>query len=124
MRPILCVAAAIALAGCHSTTVVEDNFFATWEIDSVSVGAVTCEEVGAVTVDMDVLNTDTGERQIFTFACNAYQGTSGEIGVGTFDVIMSLNDGAGASLSQTRVGTENLSVAGTIDLGHHIFQVP
>lgn len=123
MRTILCVAAAIALAGCHSTTVVEDNFFATWEIDSASVGAVTCGQVGAVTVDMDVLNVDNGVRQIFTFPCTDYQGTSGEIGVGTFDVVMSLNDAAGA-LSQTRVGTENLSVAGPIDLGHHIFQVP
>ncbi len=128
---IAAVAGAFALGGCGGSTVVvtpasapiQDNFFVTWEIQSATVGPVTCEEAATPTVDMDIVNIDTGSRQIFTFPCNAYQGTSGPIDVGHFDVLLNLTDRGGAAISQTDVGTENISQAGTIDLGHHVFQI-
>jgi hypothetical protein len=124
--------AIFALAGCGggtvtvtpSSTPIEDFFFATWEIDSTLDGPLSCEEAVTPTVDMDVLNVDTGSRTVFTFACNAYQGTSPAVDVGTFDVLLSLNDPAGNVVSQTEVGTENVTQSGTLDLGHHIFQIP
>jgi hypothetical protein len=123
---------ALFVAGCGGNTVVvtptgtpvQDNFFATWEIDSQRFGAVSCEEAGAATVDMDLVNVDTGRRFVYSFDCRDYQGTSGPVDVGSFDVLLSLTDFNGFVLSQTNVGTENVSTAGTIDLGHHIFLVP
>ncbi|MGZ3438768.1 MAG: hypothetical protein ACXVDD_04610 [Polyangia bacterium] len=122
----------VMLAGCGSSgggTVVvpaspppvEDNFFATWEIQSVSVGPLDCFEAGAATVDMDIVNLDSGARFVYAFDCAAYQGTSGPVDVGRFDVLLTLDDGSGGVISQVDVGTENVSTAGTIDLGHFIF---
>jgi hypothetical protein len=124
----------LAIAGCSgggSTVVVpttpppvQDNFFATWEIQSGTYGSLACEEVGAATVDMDVVNVDTGSRFVFSFDCRDYQGTSGPVDVGRFDVLLNLADASGGVLSQIDVGTENVSTAGTIDLGHFIFTLP
>jgi hypothetical protein len=122
----------VVLAGCgsgSSTTVVvpaspppvEDNFFATWEIQSASVGSLSCSDVGAATVDMDIVNLDTGSRFVDSFDCAAYQGTSGAVDVGRFDVLLLLSDASGGAITQIDVGTENVSTAGTIDLGHFIF---
>jgi hypothetical protein len=123
----------VMLAGCGSsgggTTVVvpsspppvEDNFFATWEIQSVSVGPLDCFEAGAATVSMDIVNIDTGGRFVYSFDCAAYQGTSGPVDVGRFDVLLTLDDAGGGVISQVDVGSENVSTAGTIDLGHFIF---
>ncbi len=93
----------------------QDNFFATWEIDSAS---------GARFVDLDLVNVDTGSRAVFTFDCDDYQGTSGLVDAGHFDVLLNLTDGSGAVLAQTGVGVQHLTRAGTVDLGHHIFQIP
>jgi hypothetical protein len=122
----------VVVAGCGGgTTVVTpagppivDNFFATWEIQSASVGPLDCSTAGASFVDMDIVNLDTSARFVDSFACNAFQGTSEPVDVGRFDVLLSLNDPAGNVLSQVDVGTENVSVAGTIDLGHFIFTLP
>lgn len=123
----------VIVAGCssHTTVVtpaspppVEDNFFATWEIRSASVGPLDCFSAGASNVDMDIVNVDTGNRFVDTFPCDAYQGTSGPIDVGNFDVLLNLTDATGGVLSQVEVGTENVSTAGTIDLGHFIFTLP
>ncbi|MCU1277916.1 MAG: hypothetical protein JWM53_1462 [bacterium] len=123
----------VVIAGCGGgTTVVvpaspppvQDNFFATWEIQSAAVGPLTCFEAGASTVDMDIVNVDTGSRFIDSFDCAAYQGTSGPVDVGRFDVLLNLSDSAGGVISQVDVGTENVSTAGTIDLGHIIFTLP
>lgn len=123
----------VIVAGCssHTTVVtpaspppVEDNFFATWEIHSASVGPLDCFSAGASNVDMDIVNVDTGNRFVDTFPCDAYQGTSGPIDVGNFDVLLNLTDATGGVLSQVEVGTENVSTAGTIDLGHFIFTLP
>jgi len=124
----------VIVGGCssHTTVVtpsspppVEDNFFATWEIDSASFGAsIDCASAGAATVDMDIVNTDTGSRFVDSFDCNAYQGTSGPVDVGNFDVLLQLTDPSGGVISQVDVGTENVSTAGTIDLGHFIFTLP
>jgi len=73
---------------------------------------------------MDIVNVDTGGRFVYSFDCRAYQGTSGPVDVGRFDVLLNLTDGAGGVISQVDVGTENVSTAGTIDLGHFIFTVP
>jgi len=123
---------ALAVAGCGARNVtvtpagtpIQDNFFATWEIDSQVVGPITCEEAGAITVQMDILNLNSRVHVIDSFDCRAYQGTSGPVDVGNFDILLDLLDVSGRLLSQTHVGTENISVAGTIDLGHHIFLVP
>jgi hypothetical protein len=131
LRQILAFCALCA-AGCGGGSVtvtpagpaIEDNFFATWEIQSQSFGPVSCEEVGVASVDMDIVNVDTNRRFVYSFDCRDYQGTSGPVDVGSFDVLLSLTDFNGVVLSQTDVGTENVSVAGTIDLGHHIFLVP
>jgi hypothetical protein len=119
------------LAGCgEETTVVvtpaavQDNFFVTWELSSGAFGPIDCFSAGASTVDMDILNVDTGERFVDVFPCDDYQGTSRPVGVGAFDILLDLTDGAGGVLSTVNVGTENVSVAGTIDLGHVIFNVP
>jgi hypothetical protein len=124
----------VIVGGCGSSTTVvtpsspppvEDNFFATWEIDSVSFGAsVDCGSVGAATVDMDIVNTDTGNRFVDSFDCNTYQGTSGPVDVGNFDILLQLTDPSGGVITQVDVGTENVSTAGTIDLGHFIFTLP
>lgn len=121
----------VLVAGCGSSTTVvtpaspppvQDNFFATWEIDSASFGgAIDCRSAGASTVDMDIVNLDTGSRFVDAFDCNAYQGTSGPVDVGRFDVLVQLTDPSGGVISQVDVGTENVSTAGTIDLGHVIF---
>src|SRR5581483_2165824 len=104
---------ALFVAGCGGSTVtvtptgtpVQDNFFATWEIDSQSFGVVSCEEAGAATVDMDLVNVDTNRRFVYSFDCRDYQGTSGPVDVGNFDVLLSLTDFNGFVLSQTNVGT-------------------
>ena len=123
----------IIVAGCssHTTVVtpaspppVEDNFFATWEIQSTSVGPLDCAAAGASFVDMDLVNTDTGARFVDSFACTDYQGTSEPVDVGNFDVLLNLTDAGGGVISQVEVGTENVSTAGTIDLGHFIFTLP
>ena len=124
----------VILGGCGgSTTVVtpaspptvQDNFFATWEIDSASFGAsIDCASAGAATVDMDIVNTDSGSRFVDSFDCNAFQGTSGPVDVGNFDILLQLADPSGGVISQVHVGTENVSTVGTIDLGHFIFTLP
>ncbi|HEX6836239.1 MAG TPA: hypothetical protein VF334_06675 [Polyangia bacterium] len=132
MKQALLLSLVIA-AGCgsHTTVVtpaspppVEDNFFATWEIQSASVGPLDCFSAGASFVDMDLVNTDTGARFVDSFACDDYQGTSEPVDVGNFDVLLNLTDASGGVLSQVEVGTENVSTAGTIDLGHFIFTLP
>jgi hypothetical protein len=134
VKPALFLSLVIA-AGCGSrggSTVVvpaspgsvEDNFFATWEIESGSFGAIDCSSAGAATVDMDIVNVDTGSRFVDSFDCNDYQGTSGPVDVGNFDVLLNLSDPSGGVISQVDVGTENVSTAGTIDLGHFIFTLP
>jgi hypothetical protein len=124
----------VIVGGCGSSTTVvtpaspppvEDNFFATWEIDSASFGAsVDCGSVGAATVDMDIVNTDTGSRFVDSFDCSAYQGTSEPVDVGNFDILLQLTDPSGGVITQVDVGTGNVSTAGTIDLGHFIFTLP
>ena len=127
--------AGIAVAGCgsgSSTTVVTpaspppvvDNFFATWEIDSTSVGPLSCPQAGAAFVDMDIVNVDTNSRFVDSFDCNSYQGTSEPVDVGRFDVLLNLTDASHGVISSVDVGTENVSTAGTIDLGHFIFTLP
>jgi hypothetical protein len=113
-----------AVVGPASPPPVQDNFFATWEIQSARVGPLACEEAGAATVDMDIVNVDTGSRFVYSFDCRDYQGTSGPVDVGSFDVLLNLTDPSGGVMSQVDVGTENVSTAGTIDLGHFIFTLP
>jgi hypothetical protein len=124
---------AVALAGCNdSTTVVtptrarpiEDNFFLTWEIHSRLSGPLDCRDAGASTVDTDLVNADTGERFIDSFDCNAFQGTTGPVSVGRFDVLVNLTDPSGGVIAQVDLGAQNLTTAGTIDLGHVVFLVP
>jgi hypothetical protein len=100
-----------------------DRFFVTWEIHSQTFGPIDCASAGATEVDMDMVNTDSGVRFVDRFRCDDYQGRSGPIDVGTFDVLLILADPTGAVLSQIDVGTENVTAAGTLDLGHVIFQV-
>ena len=123
----------VVAAGCGSSTTtvtpaspppVEDNFFVTWEIQSATVGPLDCFEAGAASVDLDIVNVDTGSRFTDSFDCRDYQGTSGPIDVGRFDVLVQLADSSGGVISQTDLGTENVSTAGTIDLGHVIFTLP
>jgi hypothetical protein len=118
----------VMLAGCGGggTTVVttRDNFFVTWEIQSGIYGPLDCSQAGAAGVDMDIVNVDTGARFVDSFRCTDYQGTSQLVDVGSFDVLVALVDPRGGVLSQVHIGTENVSVAGTIDLGHVIFTLP
>jgi hypothetical protein len=125
----------VLVAGCGSrgsTTVVgpaspppvQDNFFVTWEIDSSFYGPLDCFQAGAAAVDMDIVNVDTGSRFVDSFRCDAYQGLSGPVDVGRFDVLLNLTDARGGVMSQLDLGTENVSTAGTIDLGHIIFTLP
>jgi hypothetical protein len=122
----------VMLAGCgppavvvgpSSSPPVQDNFFATWEISSSFYGPISCPSAGASFVDMDIVNVDTGSRFVYSFDCNAYQGTSGPVDVGRFDVLLNLTDPAHGVISSIDVGVENVSTAGTIDLGHFIFTV-
>src|SRR5579859_2687032 len=120
----------VLLCACSgSTTVVtpaavEDRLFATWEISSAAFGPVACATVGATSVTMDLVNVSSGERFIETFDCGDYQGTSAPLSVGSYDVLIDLEDAGGATLSQVDLGTDNISTAGTIDLGHVVFRVP
>jgi hypothetical protein len=123
----------VVAAGCGSSTTVVtpagpppvvDNFFVTWEIQSASVGPLSCESAGAAFVDLDIVNVDTGTRFVDSFDCRDYQGTSEPVDVGRFDVLVQLTDATGGVMSQTDLGTENVSTAGTIDLGHVIFTLP
>ncbi len=107
-----------------SSPPVVDNFFATWEIQSTAVGPLVCAQAGATEVDMDIVNLDTGNRFVDSFDCNAYQGTSQPVDVGRFDVLLNLVDPSGGVIAQVDVGTENVSTAGTIDLGHIVFTLP
>ncbi len=128
---MLAGALALALGGCgNSGTVtvgpsgtIEDNFFVTWEIDSATLGAIDCASVGASGVDMDVVNVDTGRRFLFPFACEAFQGTSGPVDAGAFDVLLNLVDPSGGVIDQVDIGVENVNAAGTLDLGHVIFRL-
>ena len=131
---LLCLVSVGALVGCGSSTTVtvtptnatpvEDNFFVTWEIDSASFGPLECAQAGAATVDMDIVNADTGERFIYSFPCNDFEGTSGPVSVGHFDVLLNLLDGSDGVLSSVDIGTQNLTQAGTLDLGHVVFSFP
>jgi hypothetical protein len=113
-----------SMIGCGGGTVVQDSFFATWELRSSTVGPLDCASASATEVDMDLVNLDTQARFISRFRCDAYQGTSGPVDVGNFDVLLNLTDPSGGVLSQAHIGTENVSTAGTIDLGHVIFTLP
>ncbi len=73
---------------------------------------------------MDIVNVDTGNRFVDNFDCNAYQGTSQPVDVGRFDVLLNLVDPTGGVISQVDIGVENVSTAGTIDLGHVVFTLP
>jgi hypothetical protein len=125
--------AMLAVAGCSTgetviveptgTVPIQDNFFVTWEISSAAFGPIDCFSVGASSVDMDIVDVDTGERFVYSFACEDYQGTSGPVGVGTFNVLLNLSDAGGGVISQVDVGVSNVTTAGTIDLGHVVFQV-
>lgn len=115
---------AVVVGPSGGPPVVQDNFFVTWEIDSRTVGPLDCFQAGAATVDMDIVNLDSGARFVYSFDCNAFQGTSGPVDVGRFDVLVNLADRGGGVLSQIDVGAENVSTAGTIDLGHVIFTLP
>jgi hypothetical protein len=112
----------------HQTVVVpatvQDRFFATWEIDSTRLGSIDCATAGASTVDMDLVNADSGNRFVFSFPCDAYQGTSGPVDVGRFDVLVNLTDPSGGVISQANIGAENVTTGGTIDLGHVVFSAP
>jgi hypothetical protein len=128
---LLTVGALWSLAGCgnHETVVatgtpIADSFFATWEIHSASVGPLDCASAGASEVDMDIVNVDSGARFVDRFNCSDYQGTSQPVDVGNFDILLNLTDPTGGVLAQAHVGTENVSTAGTIDLGHVIFTLP
>lgn len=122
------------VAGCdsHGEVVVApsappaivDNFFVTWEIESTTFGPLSCAQANAPEVDLDIVNVDTGERFVDSFACEALQGTSGPVGEGRFDVLVNLVDPTGAVLSQTDLGVSTVATAGTIDLGHVIFTLP
>jgi hypothetical protein len=123
----------VVVAGCGSSTTVVtpaspppvvDNFFVTWEIQSATVGPLDCFSAGAEFVDLDIVNVDTGARFVDSFDCRDYQGTSEPVDVGRFDVLVQLTDAGHGVLSQTDLGTENVSTAGTIDLGHVIFTLP
>jgi hypothetical protein len=124
--------AALCLAGCgdagvvviSTATPVVNNFLLSWEIDSLGSGLVACETVGAVRVDMDLVNLNSGNRFVFSFDCRAFEGTSGPVDFGTFDVVLNLIDGNGALLSQQELTAQNMTIAGSVDLGHRIFQVP
>ncbi len=116
------------LAGCGGHAGVEpppgqDDFFVTWEIDSLAFGALDCASAGAATVDLDAVNVDSGARFVSTFACDAFQGTSGPVDVGRFDVLVNLTDANGGVIDQVDIGVQNLTEAGTIDLGHVIFRL-
>jgi hypothetical protein len=120
--------AAVAGCGGGSVTVtpagaVQDNFFVTWEIDSLAFGPIDCRTAGAATVDLDAVNVDSGRRFVFTFPCDAFQGQAGPIDVGNFDVLLNLTDPSGGVIDQVNVGTENVTQAGTIDLGHVVFRL-
>jgi hypothetical protein len=121
----------VSLGGCghpdHGvgpTSTPADRFFVTWEIQSASFGPIDCFSAGASEVDLDLVNTDTGVRFVDRFPCDDYEGRSGPVDVGTFDVLLILADPTGAALSQIDIGTENVTAAGTLDLGHVIFQLP
>jgi hypothetical protein len=125
----LCLSSLVA-AGCGGgggsvgpSSAGADSFFVTWEIHSVTFGPIDCASAGATEVDLDMVNADSGVRFVDRFACEDYQGRSGPVDVGRFDVLVILADPTGAALSQVDVGTENVSAAGTLDLGHVIFQV-
>lgn len=129
---VLALFGMLGLAGCDDDEVLVvtpvgaavDNLFITWEIQSLTIGPAACETVGAERVDMAVFNIDTGLEQVFSFPCVDYQGLSGDIGIGRFNVGLSLVDLTGRLLSAVDVGVANLTVSGTLDLGHVIFQVP
>jgi hypothetical protein len=119
------------MLGCESGTVtvtptatIVNNFFVTWEIDSASVGAVDCGSVGATFVTVDTVNLDTNERVVFSLPCGDFQGNAGPIGVGRFDVVVSLITPSGSVLSRVDLGAQTISEAGTFDLGHVAFAVP
>jgi hypothetical protein len=101
-----------------------EGFFLTWQVTSFSLGAVSCEQVGASTVTLDMVNLDTGSRFLFTFACNQFQGTTSPVDIGNFDILIRLNDVGNLPLSEVSVAASNIGVAGIIDLGNIVFQVP
>jgi hypothetical protein len=119
--------------GCNSqsdvlfvepTAAPQDKFFVTWDIQSQTVGPLTCAEAGATRVDMDVVNLDTAERLVFSFDCDAHQGLSGGVTIGRLDVVLNLLDPSEAILSQVDLGVQSQSQALTVDLGQVLFQVP
>jgi hypothetical protein len=122
----------VGAIGCGSSSPVtvvatatpQDNFFLTWEIDSLRFGTVDCASVGAATVVLDLENIDSGQSFITAFDCNAFEGTSAPVDVGRFSVLVSLSDSAGDVIDQIHLTTQNVTVAGTVDLGHVVFQVP
>ena len=129
----LVLALGVFAAGCGARRVtvapasappVQDDFFATWQIVSGTYGTLECGQIGGATVDLDIVNADSGERFIYSFPCAAYQGTSGAVDVGRFDVLINLTDAGGGVIAQVDVGAQNVSTAGTIDLGHVVFSVP
>jgi hypothetical protein len=125
--PLLAIAFGAALAGCGGHAVEappgQDDFFVTWEIDSLAFGALDCASAGAATVVLDAINVDSGARFVSTFVCDAFQGTSGPVDIGRFDVLLNLADANGGVIDQVDIGVENLTEAGTIDLGHAIFRL-
>ena len=79
----------------HQPGAGQDNFFVTWEIQSQALGRSTASR-RARRRSTWTSSTSTPAPLRDSFDCGAYQGTSGPVDVGNFDVLFNLTDSRAA----------------------------
>jgi hypothetical protein len=109
-----------------ATGIAGNNFFLTWQLTSVSLNStITCAAAGADRVVVDVFKEETAILLTSSFPCDAYQGLTTQFAAnGDYHVAMRLLDPAGTVLSVVTLDQKDITIPGTVDLGHVNFLVP
>ncbi len=107
---------AVSLSGCGGGGC-RDNVEVTWTLVDANNAVYQCEAVGAQTVVITMGGMST------TFNCNAYDGLTAPVRVGTYATSFKLLDGSGKLLSQAGPMNVTISGCGTISAGQVDFEI-
>jgi hypothetical protein len=75
------------------------TFSLAWSLEDATGANATCDAVGGVTVDIDIVNLTSGAETAATFPCAALAATTCAMPAGQYSIAMTLHDASGAPLS-------------------------
>lgn len=94
-----------------------------WNLQD-SIGDLTCEDVFAVDVEVELYDTITQDTYTLPFPCSGYNGTSALLPVSDYDVTVFLVDDQGADIAQSETFASNIAYGNElVDLGVFTFQL-